>query len=110
MTRLKMPLGGDGEEIFVGDLGFEFAGAMDKGSHEFESAIADGERQVTLRRVGEEQVVACDYRSVAGTHADEAPLSILAEMLRDDPTGRLYKALVETKKAVRVFGNQMGLA
>jgi zinc protease len=70
----------------------------------------DGERQVTLRRVGEVQIVACDHRTPAAAHPDQAALSILADILRDDPSGRLYKALVETKKAVRVSGNQLGLA
>jgi zinc protease len=72
--------------------------------------IQDGERQVTLRRVGEVQVVSCDHRTVAAAHPDHGPLAILAEILRDDPSGRLYKALVETKKAVSVSGSQMGLA
>jgi zinc protease len=70
----------------------------------------DGERQVTLRRVGEVQIVAVDHRTPAEAHPDQAALSVLADILRDDPSGRLYKALVETKKAVRVSGSQFGMA
>ena len=70
----------------------------------------DGERQVTLRRVGEVQIVAADFRTPAAAHPDQAALVILSDILTDDPSGRLYKALVETKKVVGVSGNQLGLA
>jgi zinc protease len=69
----------------------------------------DGERQVTLRRVGEVQVVAAQYHSAPAAHVDQGALAVLADILRDDPSGRLYKALVETKKAVSVSGYQLGL-
>ncbi len=58
----------------------------------------DGERQITLRRTGDVQVVSAMYRTVAGSHADYAPLAVLGNLLTDEPTGRLYKALVENKK------------
>jgi zinc protease len=70
----------------------------------------DGERQITLRRVGDVQLVSCVFRTVAGSHADDAPLSVLATLLTDAPSGRLYKALVESKKAASVSGNASGLA
>lgn len=72
--------------------------------------IQDGERQVTLRRVGEVQLFACDHRTPSGAHPDHAALTILADILDDDPTGRLYKALIETKKAVSVSASQSGFA
>jgi len=59
----------------------------------------DGERQVTLRRVGDLSRVAVAYHIPAGSHEDNAALQVLAGILRTQPAGRLYKALVETKKA-----------
>ncbi len=62
----------------------------------------DGERSVTLRRVGEVGLVAATYHIPSGGHADVAPLDVLANILSSAPSGRLYKALVETKKATSV--------
>jgi zinc protease len=62
----------------------------------------DGERSVTLRRVGDVQVMAAGYHVPAGAHPDLAALEILTEVLADSPSGRLYKSLVETKKASSV--------
>jgi zinc protease len=62
----------------------------------------DGERAVTVRRVGDVQVVMAGYHVPAGSHADAAAVSILGEILADTPSGRLHKALVETKKASSV--------
>ena len=75
-----------------------------------EEPIQDGERQVMLRRAGDVQVVTAFYRAAPGTHADYAPLTVLANLLTDEPSGRLYKALVETKKAVGVGGGASGAA
>jgi len=36
----------------------------------------------------------------AAVHPDNAPLEVLATILGDQPSGRLYKALVDNKKAV----------
>jgi len=62
----------------------------------------DGERSVTLRRVGEVGIVAASYHVPAGSHEDMAPLDVLANILGSAPAGRLYKALVESKKATSV--------
>jgi zinc protease len=64
----------------------------------------DGERSVTLRRVGEVQGVIAGYHLPAGSHPDFAALDLAAEIFGDAPSGRLYKALVETKKAANVSG------
>jgi zinc protease len=60
----------------------------------------DGERQVTLRRVGDNQILMALYHVPAATHADNGPLNVLSEILGNNPSGRLYKALVDNKKAV----------
>ena len=62
----------------------------------------DGERSVTLRRVGDVQALAVAYHVPAGSHPDAAAVEILAEVLGDTPSGRLHKALVEAKKATSV--------
>jgi zinc protease len=60
----------------------------------------DGERSVTLRRVGDTQYVMALYHTPAATHPDNAPVQVLSGVLGDTPSGRLYKALVDNKKAV----------
>lgn len=59
----------------------------------------DGERTVTLRRVGDVQAVSVAYHTPPGPHSDYAAISVIDEILTSQPSGRLYKALVETKKA-----------
>jgi zinc protease len=66
--------------------------------------VQDGEREVTLRRTGDIQAVTSAYHIPAGSHPDFAAIEILEAILSDVPSGRLYKALVETKKAVSTRG------
>jgi zinc protease len=61
--------------------------------------VQDGERTVTLKRVGDVQLVMAAYHIPPGTHADYAPVAIVSQILGTEPSGRLYKALVESKKA-----------
>jgi zinc protease len=71
--------------------------------------VQDGEREVTLRRSGDVQVVGTAYHIPSGAHADFAALDVLFQVLGDEPAGRLYKALVETKQAagINVDGYQL---
>jgi zinc protease len=69
----------------------------------------DGEREVTLRRVGNIQILNALYHIPSGSHADAASIDILTEILSDVPTGRLHKALVETKKATRIEAHNFKL-
>lgn len=64
----------------------------------------DGERHVTLRRTGDVQVTAAGYHIPAGAHPDYPAVNVLADVLTNEPSGRLYKALVESKKASSVYG------
>lgn len=64
-----------------------------------EEPAQDGERLVTLRRVGDVSAIGVAYHMPAGPHEDAAALQILANVLTTRPSGRLFKALVETKKA-----------
>jgi zinc protease len=93
----------------------EYFGAIPKPARQLmptytQEPTQDGERQITLRRVGDVQLVSCVFRTVAGSHDDDAPLSVLATLLTDAPSGRLYKALVESKKAASVSGSASGFA
>ncbi len=63
----------------------------------------DGERSVTVRRVGDTQAVLAAYHMPAGTDPDTAAMAVLGQILGDAPSGRLYKALVEPKKAAVVY-------
>ena len=72
-----------------------------------EEPTQDGEREVILRRTGDIQAIQMAYHTPAGSHPDAAPLEVLAEILSETPSGRLYKALVETKKAVSTSGGNI---
>jgi zinc protease len=67
-----------------------------------EEPAQDGERSVTLRRVGDVGVVGLVYHVPAASHSEFPAVEILAEILSAEPAGRLYKALVETGKAAEV--------
>ena len=62
----------------------------------------DGERMVTLRRVGDMKIVMTSHHVPPGSHEDYAAVDVLAFVLGDAPSGRLYKALVETQIASQV--------
>ena len=59
----------------------------------------EGERSVVLRRIGEVGAVEVAYHIPSGPHPDSAALQVLANILSTQPSGRLYKALVESRKA-----------
>ena len=62
----------------------------------------DGEREVVVRRVGDIQIIMAAYHAPAGAHPDFVPLQLAASALADEPSGRLYKALVEKGLASNV--------
>jgi zinc protease len=64
--------------------------------------VQDGERSVTVRRAGGTQFLGVGYHVAPSGHPDAAALALLQRVLVDAPSGRLYKALVETKLASRV--------
>lgn len=61
----------------------------------------DGERIVTLRRVGEVAVIDAVYHIPAGSHPDFPALQVLGNILSAPPSGRLYRTFVETKLATQ---------
>ena len=63
----------------------------------------DGERYVELRRVGTNQAVMIAWHAPALSHPDSAALEVLSGIMSGGGrggTGRLYKALVDNKKAL----------
>jgi zinc protease len=60
----------------------------------------EGERSVMLRRVGNIQGIMAVWHIPAALHPDHAALEVMAQVMGAAQTGRLYKALVDNKKAV----------
>lgn len=67
----------------------------------------DGERSVTVRRVGGTPFVASGYHIPAGSDPEAPALGLAARILANTPSGRLYRALVDTKLASSVFEQQV---
>lgn len=63
----------------------------------------DGEKMVSLSRVGDLQVASAMYHTPAGSHEDYAAMALIEDVLTDEPSGRLYKALIEAQKASSVW-------
>lgn len=65
--------------------------------------VQDGERSVELRRVGNNQAVMIAWHAPAFSHPDSAALEVMGGILSGGGragSGRLYKALVDNKKAL----------
>src|SRR5262249_18548587 len=82
----------------------KFLGAIPKPKRKLDDTYTeeppqDGERTVVLRRVGKVGLVGVVYHIPAAAHADWAPLSLLAGIISQQPNGRLYQAMVESRKA-----------
>jgi zinc protease len=70
-----------------------------------EEPVQDGEREVALRRTGGIQALMAAYHVPSGADPDAAALEVLGEIFSAAPAGRLYKALVESKKAVSAYAD-----
>lgn len=62
-----------------------------------------GERQVTVRRVGGSPLVYMAYHAPSGASPDFAAMEMLAIVLGDTPAGRLHRRLVERGLAASTF-------
>jgi zinc protease len=69
--------------------------------------VQDGERLTIVRRIGDIQGIFIAYHTPDGGHPDQLALDVLASVMGEQSSGRLYKALVDNKKATQVFGNAM---
>ncbi len=89
------------------DLVSRYFGSIPKANRKLpqtytEEPPQDGERTVTLRRVGDVGILGMIYHVPAGPHEEFPAVEILADVLGAEPSGPLYKALVETKLATSV--------
>lgn len=64
----------------------------------------DGERQVVLRRTGDIQYVGMAYHTPSLADKDFMANYALIEILTNDPSGILYKKLIDTKLASGLYG------
>jgi zinc protease len=69
----------------------------------------DGERSVTLRRVGGTPLVQAGYHVPAGPARDYAAVELLTVILGDTPSGRLYKRLTQKQLASGVTSYSFAL-
>lgn len=86
----------------------EYFGALKKPDEPIDDTYTtepaqDGERTVVLRRVGEIQLAGAAYHIPASSHPDFAAAKALVYILGDEPSGRLYKYMVETEIASNVY-------
>jgi zinc protease len=68
--------------------------------------VQDGERTVTLRRNGDIHVVGLAYHTVGAASPDYPAVQAALSALTREPSGRLYKKLIETKLASSVTSSQ----
>jgi zinc protease len=92
----------------------EYFGAIPRPERELDKTYTDepaqdGERSVTLRRVGDVAMAGLVYHVPAAAHPDFAAVDVLSYILAIEPAGRLYKALVETKIASTIVGGTYSL-
>ncbi|WP_313598121.1 M16 family metallopeptidase [Epilithonimonas vandammei] len=66
----------------------------------------DGERFVELKRSGDSKVIGALYHTAPYADKDYAALDALAEILTADPSGYLYKAMIDSHKAAAVYAYQ----
>lgn len=66
----------------------------------------DGEKFVELKRAGDSKNVGALYHTVPYADKDFAAIDALGEILTADPSGYLYKSLVETQKVSSVYAWQ----
>jgi zinc protease len=65
----------------------------------------DGERNFSVRRTGNLQLIMAGYKVPSGLHPDSMAISFASAILGSTPSGRLHKALVETNKAAQIGAN-----
>ena len=70
----------------------------------------DGERAVTVRRVGGAPMLLAGWQVMAGAAPDHAAVEAIANILGDVPSGRLHKRLVQRQLAASVFAFEFSLA
>jgi len=72
--------------------------------------VQDGERAVTLRRVGGVPLIFAGYHVPPGPSPDFAAIELLNLVMGDTPSGRLHKRLTEKQLAAATYAFAEGLA
>jgi len=70
----------------------------------------DGERSVTVRRVGGTPIFFAGYHVPAGADPDYAAIEVLSYVMGDTPSGRLHKRLTEKQLAANTFAFTQAMA
>jgi len=65
-----------------------------------EEPAQSGPRRVQVKRPGETGIVQVAYKVPAALHPDHPALTVLAAILGDGKTGRLYRTLIDTNLAI----------
>lgn len=63
----------------------------------------EGERRVTLSRIGQSRIIGVAHKSPEGLHPDTYPLTVLGIILAGGKASRLYRALVDKGAATEVL-------
>src|SRR5271156_977833 len=71
--------------------------------------VQDGERLTIVRRVGDIQAIMAAYHIPDGGNPDAPAIEVLGGILGEESSGRLYKALVDNKKASQVLDFELDL-
>jgi zinc protease len=87
----------------------QYFGSIPKPNFEIEKTYSveppqDGEKYVELKRNGDIQHIAMAYHTPSFADKDYAANSALIAILTNNPSGVLYKALIESKLATSVYG------
>ncbi|MCA9508519.1 MAG: insulinase family protein [Myxococcales bacterium] len=68
-----------------------------------EEPSQDGPREVVLERSGDMASVSAAYHVPAASHPDHAAIKIFMDALTDEPSGLLYRELVENSQSSELF-------
>ena len=98
-----LTIAGHIEDAKILALVAKYFGAIPKPTHVIrktytEEPAQDGERTVTLRRAGDSKAMIVGVHVPALANPDGAFGDVVADVFTNAPSGRLYKALVATKK------------
>jgi len=72
--------------------------------------VQDGERAVTIRRVGGTAQVMLGYHVPSGAHPDYPAMELFTQIIGDSPSGRAHKRLVEGGLAAAVYAEALATA
>lgn len=92
----------------------DYFGALPRPSRELAGTYTvepaqNGEKYFEIKRNSDNQIIAAGYHGPAMADQDYAAMDALSEILTANPSGYLYKSLVETKNVAALYAYQMTL-